>query len=377
MGWGTSTTSGHSSNKVEGTKTIIQSNPNKKSPVSEGNEWQASRSIQAPSNLENGNQNGFNNSRDIVTENQRQQESINNPNFFYNEDYFIQQALQQSLLDNRGNNNPQSDEELFNNLLKDTMVMSKKEYDDIGRKINEEEILRIKDDPEALKKKLENLLSNERLTTQGKKLPPLAAEKNLKSNKAKEKKDLSLVKAPILLNQKENLITPSENDGTNRNGNNTESEIDIKDSNNWKNDQKIPSYNPKLLQQSNKNLENDYNTFSLESNEFDDKQIKFVQINNQASHEDDEYQNLMNEMADEVFPKSRHNELYAGQETTMDRKNNQSRIINQKSLLNDSFDNLVNEFKEDREVPKKPSGIEMQKAVNTSDRKDSLDDFEF
>lgn len=257
------------------------------------------------------------------------------------------------------------------------MVMSKKEYDDIGRKINEEEILRIKDDPDALKKKLENLLSNERLTTQGKKLPPLAAEKNLKSNKAKEKKDLSLVKAPILLNQKENLITPSENDGTNRNGNNTESEIDIKDSNNWKNDQKIPSYNPKLLQQRDKNLENDYNTFSLESNEFDDKQIKFVQINNQASHEDDEYQNLMNEMADEVFPKSRHNELYAGQETTIDRKNNQSKIINQKSLLNDFFNNLVNEFKEDREVPKKPSGIEMQKAVNTSDRKNSLDDFEF
>lgn len=121
-----------------------------------------------PSNVESLHRNQPENSQNLVTENVRPQESSNNADFFYNEEYFIQQALQQSLIDNRGNNNPQSDEEIFNNLLKDTMVMSKKEYDDIGRKMKEEEIMKIKDDPEALKKKLENLLSNERLTTQNK-----------------------------------------------------------------------------------------------------------------------------------------------------------------------------------------------------------------
>lgn len=210
------------------------------------------------------------------------------------------------------------------------------------------------------------------------KLPPLAADnKNLKSNKAKEKKDLSLEKESILLNNNGFKMSPSDNDDTNRNGNNTESEIDIKESDNWKHDQKVPSYNPKLLVQQKNDQDNDYNTFSLESNEFDDKQIKFVQINNQASQGEDDYQNLINDLADEGFPKSRHNDFYAGQESTMDQKNSKSKIINQKAALNDSFDNLVNGFKEDREVPKKPSGIEMQKVADTSDRKDSFDDFEF
>jgi hypothetical protein len=79
--------------------------------------------------------------------------SVNhNPNFFYNEDYYVQQAMQESLQDNRIANNPQNDDELFNQIIKDTIVMSKKEYEDIGRKKIEDEIRLIKDDPIAMKK---------------------------------------------------------------------------------------------------------------------------------------------------------------------------------------------------------------------------------
>ena len=257
------------------------------------------------------------------------------------------------------------------------MIMSRKEYDDIDRKAKEEEIIKIKDDPEALQKKIENLLSNERLTTQGKKLPPLAADNILKSNKTKEKKELPLSTNLIIQNTKDSLVTPSDNDCTNKNMNNTGSEIDIKDNENWEHDQKIPSYHPKLLEQHKMDINNDYNTFSLESNEFGDDKIKFVQYNNQANNEDEDYQHLIADLAEEAFPKSRIMVLNSGQDSTMDQKHNQSKIINQKASLNDSFDELVDEFGGDHDVPIKPKDAGLKMSVIKTVRKDSFDDFEF
>ena len=60
MGWGTSATSGNSSMKVENNRTIIQSIPNKKTPVSDSNEWQPSNYYPGSNNIANINRNEMN-----------------------------------------------------------------------------------------------------------------------------------------------------------------------------------------------------------------------------------------------------------------------------------------------------------------------------
>ena len=257
MGWGASNTTGESASKISIIKAQnLQMRP---TPSTNTPSWQPGGQGKAVGILSS--QADMARSRDAIQENtrpQRQREIPNNPNFFYNEDLYIQQALQQSLVETHGAGNQQSNDEMFNQLLKDTLIMSKKEYEDIDRKAKEDEILKIKDNPEAMKKKLENLLSNERLTTQGKKLPPLAAQKNIKSNKPKEKKDLSLIKAPILMNIGDPKILHTDDAGTNRQVNDTDSEIDIKENEQVKVEPKVPSYNPKLFEQNEidkKNME--------------------------------------------------------------------------------------------------------------------------
>lgn len=65
---------------------------------------------------------------------QQQRREISNPTFFYNEDVFVQQAMQESLLDANRRPNARGEDEMFNQLLKETLVMSRKEFDDIDRK---------------------------------------------------------------------------------------------------------------------------------------------------------------------------------------------------------------------------------------------------
>jgi hypothetical protein len=91
-----------------------------------------------------------------------QQQLVNNPNFFYNEELFVQSAVRQSIVESSSRGNlHQNDGEVYNNMLKDTIVLSKKEYDDIDRKKYEDELSKIKNDPIAMKNKIENLLSKE------------------------------------------------------------------------------------------------------------------------------------------------------------------------------------------------------------------------
>ena len=158
----------------------------------------------------------------------QQRELDNNPNFFYNEELFLQQAMQQSLLESQPDQRRETEEEIFNKLLKETEVISKKEYDDIGRKMNEEELQKIRNDPTAMKNKLQNLLSKNTLNKVNNKLPPLEFSGTGAANKGGLKRDLTSIKAPILQGP---AITDRSNHlhgkDTNKNGNDTDSEIDI------------------------------------------------------------------------------------------------------------------------------------------------------
>lgn len=303
-------------------------------------------------------------------------EISNNPNFFYNEDFYLQQALQQSLVETHGAGNQQSTDQTFNQLLKDTIIMSKKEYDDIDRKVKEDEIQKIKNDPIAMKKKLENLLSNERLTTQGKKLPPLAAVNNVKSNKTKEKKDLSLIKAPILLNNQEPLVTQSEAIVTNRRGNDTDSDVEVKQQH-VASEVKAPSYNPKLL---NQNKFDDKfakdNMFSLEDNEYEED-AKFARPNNQITNEDEDYHNLIADLDEDPYPKNKRKNLPSGHDSTKDQMRNRSRLMEEKQDLNDSFDELMDNFGGQNQPAPVAKKTVPKQSFNEPEVKDSLDDFEF
>ncbi len=155
--------------------------------------------------------------------------------------------MRQSIIDNQPNQQRVTEEEVFNDVIKDTIVQSKKEYDDIDRKKNEEEIAKIKNDPAALQNKIENIFSTKAAVVSKKKLAPLTFAGNSKNA---GKKDLTLVKAPI-------LNGPGQGDATNayaardsilgKNPADTNSEVDILDDANFKNDVANPSYNPRLL----------------------------------------------------------------------------------------------------------------------------------
>lgn len=291
-----------------------------------------------------------------------------NPNFFYNEEYFIQQAMQESLQDNRGRNNAQNDEELFDQIIKDTIVMSRKEYDDIGRKKIEEEIRLIKDDPVAMKKKLENLLSEERVKKNGKKLPPLQGI-NRKMNKGNVQ-DLSLIKAPILQMGKVNRDDDVVQKKTSRNLNETESEIDIKESFNWRKDDKAPSYNPQLLQKQAQPTEEVL--FSMQSNEFVDEGHNFTRHNNDRTN-DDEFNNLMRDLADDEPTKNNIKKPNASNFA------NQTKVVHQQRNVqveyrknsNDSFDELMDGFNQSGKPKFEPKQQPRHNANN------EFDDFDF
>lgn len=140
-----------------------------------------------PTNM-NINKNNPNGERSQIEHSERerhQQQLENNPNFFYNEELFVQSAVQQSMAEVNGNLH-QNDGEVYSSMLKDTLVLSQKEYDDIDRKKYEDELSKIKNDPIAMKNKIENLLSKENVLKNNKKLPPLAlASKTTKANKPK------------------------------------------------------------------------------------------------------------------------------------------------------------------------------------------------
>lgn len=291
----------------------------------------------------------------ITSENNRRinEELNNNPNFFYNEEYYLQQALQQSL----GTENiPSNEDELFNQLLKETLVMSRKEYDDIGRKEKEAEILKIKDDPVAMQKKLEALLNSKKLDPKAKKLPPLAMlnKKPLNNKKGQEKKDLSKMKAPILM---KNSIDQPVTNRSSKDVNDTESEIDIKDQNKMDRNEIAPSYNPRLLEKQKReakmNVQQEYNFNSLESREYgmDDAVPSFAKYDNVITNNDDEYQNLINYLDDDdEGPRRNRN---SAQESTIEphnRYNNSGKKLNTK----DSFDELLDDI--DDEAPKRKPG---------------------
>jgi hypothetical protein len=200
------------------------------------------------------------------SDNQRHQQQLeNNPNFFYNEELFVQSAVRQSIVESNSRGNlHQNDGEVYNNMLKDTIVLSKKEYDDIDRKKYEDELSKIKNDPIAMKNKIEGLLSKENVVKNNKKLPPLAlASKTTNANKTR--KDLSLIKAPILQDTRIYDSTYVDRNETDRHGNETESEVDIKEDNGMAPNDYKPSYNPQLL----KDELNDDHLLSLGTNEYE------------------------------------------------------------------------------------------------------------
>ena len=373
MGWGASNTTGGSPSKISISRspnTPLRQGPNANAPT-----WGPNGMITPAVNANP--MDDMSQSRGRIQESnrsQRQMEIANNPNFFYNEDFYLQQALQQSLVETHGTSNQQSSEQTFNQLLKDTIILSKKEYDDIDRKVRDDEIQKIKDDPIAMKKKLENLLSKERVTTQGKKLPPLAAINNVKSNKPKEKKDLSLIKAPILLNNQQPMVTQTEAIMTNRLGNDTDSDLDMKEQHIIE-EPKAPSYNPRLLK--NDDFEDKFdknNMFSLESNEYEED-AKFARPNNQITNEDEDYHNLIADLDEEPDYKIKRKNLPSGQDSTMDQKRNKSKIIEDKRDLDDSFDELIDNFG-NNVVPVTKKTV-VKQPLEESDMKNSLDDFEF
>ena len=75
---------------------------------------------------------------------------------FYSEDALIAQAIQNSLMQQNGEENPDA---MFNKAINQAMVDSKKEFDDVDRRKAESEISKIKDDPTALQAKTAAILS--------------------------------------------------------------------------------------------------------------------------------------------------------------------------------------------------------------------------
>ena len=237
----------------------------------------------------------------------------------------------------------------------------------------EEEILKLKDNPDALHKKIEDLLSKEKVNPGSKKLPPLQAlHKMTTPNKQNLKKDLSKVKAPILQNNvgSDGVFTGRHN--PDRNINDTESEIDIKESNSWKKDDKVPSYNPKLLNQKNKAGDN---LISLQSNDFDGNEHPFVKPNNEHTNIDDEFNNLMADLDDDKpYAKNKLRDLGYDQRT--DFSKNVSKVKPQERIIShDSFEDLMDEFGDEPPKNSGPPGMAKVHIVKTN--KNTYDEFEF
>lgn len=267
----------------------------------------------------------------------RQQQLDNNPNFFYNEDLFVQAAIQRSIVESHGNH-PLNENEAFNNVLKDTIVQSRKEYDDIDRKKYEEEILKIKDDPIAMKTKIESLMSIENVTKNNKKLPPLVlAQKNLNANKSKQKKDIRLLKAPILNNKMPFDAAFADPHDTNRQGNETESEIDIREDNNVHHQDFKPSYNPRLL----KDEINEDQFNSLQSNDYNNNDSKFMKPDNNKTSDNMDLNELIAELNDSSEPmksKAKNQPLVYHNKMT-------SHDLSKKQLIShDSFEDLMDDY---------------------------------
>lgn len=74
---------------------------------------------------------------------------------FYSEEALIAQAIQNSLVHQKGEENQDA---MYKTAVEQAMIDSKKEYDDIDRKERDGEIARLKDNPEELQKKTAEIL---------------------------------------------------------------------------------------------------------------------------------------------------------------------------------------------------------------------------
>jgi hypothetical protein len=295
-----------------------------------------------------------------------------NPNFFYNEDVFIQQALQESLLDRNNGGRPQNQQESYNQILQDALVMSRKEFDDIGRKKIEDEIERIKHDPDAIHKKIEGMLKEKKIVQNSNKLPPLRTIGKISAASRGMKKDLKSMKAPILqMNQEFNSKdTIGGRDRNDRNINETESEIDIKETTRLINDNEAPSYNPRLLQNDDNKGRHDA-FFSMPSNEFADE-VQGFKPNNMTT-EDDEFNNLMKDLADDEPSSKLPNPRISNTKVHYSGVKNTNILEKQNS--HDSFDELMSGINgSNNQVNNGPPGAAHVQIIRNSD---NYNDFSF
>lgn len=312
---------------------------------------------------------------------------MNNPNFFYNEDYMLQAAMQQSLVETNNNRPEESknEEELFNELLNDALVASKKDYDDIDRKAKEDELQKIKDDPEAMQKKMENLLSDNRITSQGKKLPPLSImNKNLNSNKTSTKQNLALGNGGLSKGglKGSNIFIANPDDA--KGGNDTESDVgaeDDKNGNGWNNAPAKPSYNPQLLNKKDESTDKNglKGLISLESQEIyandNNVAVNFSKLKSKDSIED---------LMDDIKSPKHHGDKvpqveHTAHESTADPTRN-TRM--KRTDSKDSFDDLIDGFDNTQKTVKDgPPGAAVaqvsRQEINYDEDNDSLGGFDF
>jgi hypothetical protein len=284
--------------------------------------------------------------------NQRVSEQLNNnPNFIYNDDILVQQAMHESLMNTEQNQN-RNEDEVFDEIIKDALVMSRKEYDDIDRKIKEDEIKLIRDNPELLKKKMETLLNNKKLEPMGKKLPPLQMiNKNMKAKKPGKLKDLESVKAPILRQQNTSGTPLLTGRDQNNDGNDTESEIDINNHPGFDKEEVAPSYNPRLLKNNQPVYDPNSQFMSLESQEYaNDSLPNFARPNHEETNNDDEYQNLINYLYDDDY-NDRDRNKFSAQPSTLDLNNKSAYEKHIKVNTKDSFDDLIDDLNVDDDKP--------------------------
>ena len=376
MGCGASNTTGRTSEKipVQQERRVVHTEPARR--VRDHNEWPE----QPGHNVDDHENNKVQESQP-ARDDRRNAAELND--LFYNEDYFIQLAMQESLM-NQDNNEDRNEDEIFNALIKDTLVMSKKEYDDIDRKAKEDEIEMIKDNPDLMKKKIENLLDKRNIAPASKKLPPLEMiNKNLKAKKPKEKIDLETIKAPILRQQPTEPVLVTDRGNDRNEINDTESEIDIRGAHNFNDDPVVPSYNIQLLNdqknQQRANIINDNQFMSLQSNEFGvkDSVNKFEKPQNENGeylNKNDEYQKLINYLDDDEDDKNRNK--HSAQQSTLDLNHKPYEI--KKLNSKDSFDDLINDLNIDDDPVKEhlnTGGGGKQEIEDNDD--DNFDDFEF
>ena len=382
MGCGASTTV-KDSNKIsspQSNKRIERNDTDQR--IRNGSQWPDQRNTNII------NDNHENNENQQPAAGQQRNGQLNN--MFYNDDYYVQMAMQESLA-NPENPDNRNEDEVFNDIIKDALVMSKKEYDDIDRKAKEDEIQQIKDNPDLMKKKIENLLDKDKIAPANKKLPPLEMiNKNMKTSKLKRKKNLESVKAPILRQHPTESVLITDNVNSKNEVNDTDSEIDIRGIHKFENDEAVPSYNPQLLKDQKakirQNVINDNQFLSLESQEFgaNDSIPKFGKPenseylnDNKAGHlndNDDEYQNLINYLEDDDDDKNRNK--YSAQQSTLDlnyRPNENKNKLNSK----DSFDDLIDDLNIDDDPAKSGNFAPKVHKQATPINNGNMDDFDF